>query len=112
VTGRHKDLTKAQARLIAYADKLLEALTTESPPSPVAGENSGSLVHSPGLVEPLTARELEVLQLIAEGLSNLAIAQKLFLSTGSVKVHFKHIYGKLEVNSRTQAIARLRELNQ
>jgi LuxR family maltose regulon positive regulatory protein len=63
------------------------------------------------LSEPLSARELEVLRLIAEGLSNQAIAQRLFLSTGTVKVHLRHIYGKLDVNSRTQAVARLRELN-
>ena len=49
--------------------------------------------------------------LIAEGLSNQSIARKLFLSTGTVKVHLKHIYAKLDVNSRTQAIARLHELN-
>ena len=57
------------------------------------------------------ARELEVLHLIAEGLANLAITQKLFLSTSTVEVHLKHIYGKLDVNSRTQAIARFHELN-
>ena len=56
------------------------------------------------------APELEVLHLIAEGLSNDAIAGKLYLSTGTVKVHLKHIYGKLDVNSRTQAVARLHEL--
>ena len=57
------------------------------------------------------ARELEMLHLIAEGPSNDAIARKLFLSTGTIKVHLKHIYGKLDVNSRTQAVVRLRELN-
>ena len=57
------------------------------------------------------APELEVLHLIAEGLSNDAIAGKLYLSTGTVKVHLKHIYGKLDVNSRTQAVVRLRESN-
>ena len=62
------------------------------------------------LVEPLTERELEVLRLLAAGLSNSQIAQKLYLSSGTVKVHLKHIYGKLDVSSRTQATARAREL--
>jgi len=70
-----------------------------------------AITHHQAFIDPLSAREREILNLIAEGLSNLAIAQKLFLSTGTVKVHIKHIYGKLDVNSRTQAVARLHELN-
>lgn len=62
------------------------------------------------MVEPLTRRESEVLQLIAEGLSNREIARKLVLSPGTVKVHTRAIYGKLGVNSRTQAVARARSL--
>jgi LuxR family maltose regulon positive regulatory protein len=62
------------------------------------------------LVEPLSAREAEVLQLIAEGMSNQEIAQKLILSPGTVKVHTRNIYEKLGVSSRTQAIARARAL--
>jgi len=63
------------------------------------------------LVEPLSERELEVLRVLAAGLSNRAIAQKLYLSVATVKVHLKHIYGKLAVNSRMQAVARAREMN-
>jgi len=106
---RRKDPTELQTRLMIYADKLLEAFTDAAPQLPIEPANSSVLQSS--LVDPLSARELEVLHLIAEGLSNDAIAQKLFLSTGTVKVHLKHIYGKLDVNSRTQAVARLRELN-
>ena len=62
------------------------------------------------LLEPLTARELEVLGLVADGLSNQEIAQRLFISVGTVKRHINHIYGKLDVTSRTQAIAKAREL--
>ncbi len=51
----------------------------------------------------LSVRELEVLRLIADGLSNAEIAQRLCLSIGTVKVHTRHIYDKLGVNSRTQA---------
>jgi predicted ATPase/DNA-binding NarL/FixJ family response regulator len=63
------------------------------------------------LLEPLSSREQEVLVLIAEGLSNSEIAQRLFLASTTVKVHTRHIYEKLGVNSRTQAVARATKLN-
>jgi LuxR family maltose regulon positive regulatory protein len=62
------------------------------------------------LVEPLSERELEVLQLIAEGLTNPEIAARLYLSLNTVKVHTRNIYGKLGVSNRTQAVARARAL--
>jgi LuxR family maltose regulon positive regulatory protein len=62
------------------------------------------------LVEPLSERELEVLQLIAEGLTNPQIASRLFLSLHTIKVHAHNIYGKLGVHNRTQAVARARAL--
>jgi LuxR family maltose regulon positive regulatory protein len=66
--------------------------------------------HVPVGVEPLSDRELEVLRLIAEGLTNREIASRLFLAQSTVKVHTRNIYGKLDVHSRTQAVARAREL--
>ena len=63
------------------------------------------------LVEPLSERECEVLRLIADGLSNAEIADKLVIAQGTVKRHINNIYGKLGVQSRTQAVARGRELN-
>jgi DNA-binding CsgD family transcriptional regulator len=66
--------------------------------------------HDGGLVEPLTERELEVLGLLAEGMSNEAIATSLCLSVNTVKTHLKNVYGKLEVNNRTQAVARSQAL--
>ena len=81
-----------------------------------AGEPRGtesdllSLRSSP-LLEPLTAREREVLQLLVAGLSNSAIAQELVISVGTVKRHVNSIYGKLAVNSRTQAVARAHALH-
>lgn len=60
-------------------------------------------VRSPA--ETLSPREIEVLQLVAEGLSNQQISQRLFLSQATVKSHLAHIYTKLDVDSRTAAVA-------
>ncbi len=62
------------------------------------------------LVEPLTRREREILALLAENLTGPEIAEKLTLALSSVRWHLQHIYGKLGVNSRRQALARAREL--
>jgi LuxR family maltose regulon positive regulatory protein len=62
------------------------------------------------LVEPLTGRELEILHLLAEGLSNSQIAARLVITPGTVKVHTNNLYAKLDVNSRTAAVARARSL--
>jgi LuxR family maltose regulon positive regulatory protein len=62
------------------------------------------------LIEPLTERELEILRLLTVGLSNQEIAEQLFLAVGTVKKYTSNIYGKLGVHSRTQAVARAREL--
>ncbi|MCK0469849.1 tetratricopeptide repeat protein [Halalkalibacter sp. APA_J-10(15)] len=61
------------------------------------------------LIEPLSERELQVLQLIAEGHSNLDISKILFLALDTVKGHNRRIYGKLQVQRRTEAVARARE---
>ena len=63
-----------------------------------------------GYIEPLSEREIEVLQLIAEGLTNSEIASRLVLSLGTVKTHARNIYGKLGVHNRTEAVARARVL--
>ena len=62
------------------------------------------------LIEPLSKRELEVLQLIAQGLSNRAIGDRLFVALDTVKGHNRNIFGKLQVQRRTEAVARAREL--
>ena len=63
-----------------------------------------------GLVEPLTERELEVLRLLATGASNRAVAKELVVTLDTVKRHVSHLFSKLEVANRTQAVARAREL--
>ncbi len=62
------------------------------------------------LVEPLSEREIEVLRLMAAGLSNRAIAKKLVISLGTAKTHIHNIFGKLDARNRTQAVDRAREL--
>jgi LuxR family maltose regulon positive regulatory protein len=64
----------------------------------------------PGLVEPLSERELEVLQLIADGLTNPEIASRLYISLNTVKVHTRNIYSKLDAHHRAGAVARARTL--
>jgi LuxR family transcriptional regulator, maltose regulon positive regulatory protein len=62
------------------------------------------------LIEPLSQRELAVLQLIARGLSNHEISERLFIALDTVKGHNRRIYGKLQVQRRTEAVARARQL--
>jgi len=64
----------------------------------------------PGLVEPLTDRELEVLRLIAAGRSNQRIARELVVTLDTVKKHVSHVLGKLGAANRTEAVTRAREL--
>ena len=62
------------------------------------------------LIEPLSHRELEVLRLISQGLSNHEIGEQLFLALDTVKGHNRKIFGKLQVQRRTEAVARARAL--
>ena len=62
------------------------------------------------LLDPLSQRELEVLQLLARGASNQEIAMALVVTPGTVKLHVSHIFSKLGVNSRTRAIIHARDL--
>ena len=89
---------------LAYLDKLIAAF------GGVAGGGAARAANS-ALVEPLSDRELEVLRLVAAGLKNQEIADRLVVVLGTVKAHINSIYGKLGVSSRVQAVSRARELN-
>ncbi|HEX9027841.1 MAG TPA: LuxR C-terminal-related transcriptional regulator, partial [Anaerolineales bacterium] len=86
-----------------------EAAVSLSASRSLAAKPPDEADESTAPVEPLTARELEILQLIAEGDSNRTIAEKLVITVSAVKKHTANIYGKLTVNSRTQAVARARQ---
>jgi len=73
-------------------------------------ENLPAIPDQSALVEPLSPREIEVLQLINQGLSNPEIAAKLTLAPSTVKTHINNIYGKLGVQTRVQALKRAQEL--
>ncbi len=90
--------------LLGYVDKLLAAF---APPA-----NKQSTIKNPKseMVEPLSERELEVLRLVAQGLSNREISERLFLALNTVKGHNQKIFNKLQVQSRTEAVAFAREL--
>ncbi|MEZ4640171.1 MAG: LuxR C-terminal-related transcriptional regulator [Caldilineaceae bacterium] len=107
-------LSEAAARGIMpdYTGKLLSVFESREQkgvdePSPPPTPN---LPNTSPLLEPLTQREQEVLQLIVEGRSNPDIATQLVVALSTVKTHVKNIYGKLQVTNRFQAIARANEL--
>jgi LuxR family maltose regulon positive regulatory protein len=99
-------LYKALTRGIApeYAQKLLAAFPIAEQGYPAPSKTQSAII------EPLSQRELEVLELIAQGLSNREISERLFLALSTVKRHNGNIFGKLEVRRRTEAVARAREL--
>jgi len=89
-----------------YAGRLLTAFG----PRDGGAENVSAADAPVLLIEPLTLRETEVLKLISEGFSNREIGEKLYLAVSSVKGHNQNIFGKLQAKSRTEAVARARDL--
>ena len=98
--GTHHDLVRTVHELIAD-------LRPDAPVASLAGLPHPS---TPDLVDPLTPRELEVLRLVVAGWDNPAIASELVVAPRTVKKHINHIFSKLTVSHRGEAIARAREL--
>lgn len=90
-----------------YCGKLLAVFDTEGQKI----EHKPALSPAQPLIDPLTAREVEILTHIAAGLKNKEIAATLFVSVNTVHYHTKNLYSKLGVNSRTMAVTRAKELN-
>lgn len=99
--GKLLYLVKSKQDPTGYAGELLEAFGPVAELAPVPSQL---------LIEPLSAREIEVLKLIEAGLSNQEIAAKLYLSEATVKRHISNIYAKLDVKTRTQAVSFGKEL--
>ena len=89
-----------------YTARLLAAFEAEEHKR----EDTSPLPPTQTLAEPLSQREFEVLRLIAEGLSNREIGERLFLAVITVKGHNRNIFRKLQVRRRTEAVARAHEL--
>jgi len=92
----------------AYLGRLLQAFQRDGAPIGKQGRRAAAVM--PGLLEPLSARELEVLALLAAGKPNRTIAEELVITLDTVKRHVTHILDKLGVGNRTQAVTRAREL--
>jgi LuxR family transcriptional regulator, maltose regulon positive regulatory protein len=86
---------------------VLEALR---PAQALPRPGRGATAAVPGLIEPLTTRELEVLELLARGRQNQRIAEELVVTLDTVKKHVSHILDKLGAANRTEAVARARDL--
>jgi LuxR family maltose regulon positive regulatory protein len=93
-------LSRARGSAPAFVDELLADFAAVG--TRVDGDTA--------LLDPLSKRELDVLRLVARGLSNREIAETLVVTLGTVKKHLNNIFSKLDVKSRTQAVARAREL--
>jgi LuxR family maltose regulon positive regulatory protein len=94
----------AQGVTPEYVGKLLSAFEVPQPPLP-------RHIPTQPLIEPLSERELDVLQLLVEGQTNYEIARALRVSVNTVKTHLSHIYGKLGVHNRREAAAKAKELD-
>jgi LuxR family maltose regulon positive regulatory protein len=110
---------RESSAIIEYTHKLLAAFkqpaavpqsATLAPHITASGSSAGVQIPKSEMVEPLSPRELEVLRLIEQGLSNQEIADRLFLALSTVKGYTRTIFDKLQVQRRTEAVARAREL--
>jgi LuxR family maltose regulon positive regulatory protein len=118
--ARLLDRLRTRGVAAEYITQILAAVETTDDGQRTMELSPSSVVHRPssppvlsgaeGLVEPLTPRELEVLELLDRHMTNKEIAEELIVSPATVKTHTLNIYGKLDVRTRRQAVTRAREL--
>jgi LuxR family maltose regulon positive regulatory protein len=120
--------TLGRALLLAEPEGFVRVFIQEGPPMAALLRAAGTQGHSPeyvrrlleafgetlapqeAVLDPLSERELQVLHLVADGMTNAEIAAELVIAHSTVKTHINRIYSKLGVNARTQAVARARQL--
>jgi LuxR family transcriptional regulator, maltose regulon positive regulatory protein len=108
VAAAHRDGQRAARQVpLDYLAAVLRACVPAGG-APTADRNAGTA--TPGLVEPLSARETQVLGLLAAGSPNQRIAEDLVVTVDTVKKHVTHVLGKLGAANRTEAVARARQL--
>lgn len=106
-TGEGPPMRELLGRAAAspFRDRVLAAMRTDTPP-----ETAASRPDQSALIDPLSERELDVLRLLASDLDGPDIARHLVVSLNTVRTHTKHIYTKLDVNSRRKAVAKAHQL--
>jgi len=101
-----RDVAAGQTVLDAAVQRRLVEMVTTAPPAPASTvPSTGPEALSPDLVEGLTRREVDVVRLVAEGLSNRQIARRLVVSEATVKTHLNHVLSKLDVAGRPGLVA-------
>ena len=117
MNASHRSITPGMEssirELLAAFQRHSPSITMKDEHSAPTGSGVEPLIQPPlsqALKEPLSQRELEVLNLIGQGLSNQEIGERLFLALDTIKGHNRRIFDKLDVKRRTEALARAREL--
>jgi LuxR family transcriptional regulator, maltose regulon positive regulatory protein len=102
----HNELTRSSVEA-AYLDRLLAALPERAAAQPQGYQNhTAKPAQANEWFEPLSGRETEVLHLLNQGLTNAQIAERLYITTGTVKAHTANIFRKLDAANRTQAVSK------
>jgi ATP/maltotriose-dependent transcriptional regulator MalT len=109
VAAQRAEQAVARRVPLGYLARILRAFDGMDRPAG-SGRGAAAAAAVPGLVEPLTGREVEVLELLAAGSPNQRIAEELVVTLDTVKKHVTHVLGKLGAANRTEAVARARQL--